>query len=115
MGTRSKHLVFVFPELLLVRAGGTLLLGRYTGYRLLELIALPGAGRAPDSGPPSRSACDARADRPAAHRGVLGLNERNCEYIMRYNPRRLYPLVDDKLATKELAMAAGIACRNSTA
>lgn len=40
--------------------------------------------------------------------GVLGLNERNCEYIMRYNPRRLYPLVDDKLATKRLAAPAGI-------
>lgn len=40
--------------------------------------------------------------------GVLGLNERNCEYIMRYNPRRLYPLVDDKLATKRLAGPAGI-------
>lgn len=41
--------------------------------------------------------------------GVLGLNERNSEFIMRFNPRRLYPLVDDKLRTKELAMAAGIA------
>jgi alpha-L-glutamate ligase-like protein len=41
-------------------------------------------------------------------KGVLGLNERNCEYIMRYNPRRLYPLVDDKLATKSLAVPAGI-------
>ena len=40
--------------------------------------------------------------------GVVGLNERNCQYIMRYNPRRLYPLVDDKLATKQLAMAAGL-------
>jgi alpha-L-glutamate ligase-like protein len=40
--------------------------------------------------------------------GVLGLNERNCEYIMRYNSRRLYPLVDDKLATKRLAMTAGL-------
>ena len=40
--------------------------------------------------------------------GVLGLNERNCEYIMRYNPRRLYPLVDDKLATKRLALQAGL-------
>jgi alpha-L-glutamate ligase-like protein len=28
---------------------------------------------------------------------------------MRLNPRRLYPLVDDKLRTKELAVAAGIA------
>ncbi len=41
--------------------------------------------------------------------GVLGMNERNTEYIMRLNPRRLYPLVDDKLLTKELAIAAGIA------
>jgi alpha-L-glutamate ligase-like protein len=40
---------------------------------------------------------------------VLGLNERNTEYIMRFNPRRLYPLVDDKLRTKELAIKAGIA------
>lgn len=40
--------------------------------------------------------------------GVLGLNERNCQYIMRYNPRHLYPLVDDKLATKRLAMAASL-------
>lgn len=40
--------------------------------------------------------------------GVLGLNARNCEYIMRYNPRRLYPLVDDKLATKRLALEAGV-------
>jgi len=37
------------------------------------------------------------------------MNERNAEYIMRLNPRRLYPLVDDKLRTKELAVAAGIA------
>ena len=32
-----QHLVYVFPELLLVLLAGTLLLGRYTGYRLLEL------------------------------------------------------------------------------
>jgi len=32
-----EHLAFVFPELLLVLLAGTLLLGRYTGYRLLEL------------------------------------------------------------------------------
>ncbi|MBX7137256.1 MAG: alpha-L-glutamate ligase-like protein [Oligoflexia bacterium] len=42
-------------------------------------------------------------------RGVLGLNQRNAQYISRYNPRRLYPLVDDKLRTKKLAAAAGIA------
>lgn len=42
-------------------------------------------------------------------RGVLGMNERNTEYIMRFNPRRLFPLVDDKLLTKQLAIGAGIA------
>jgi hypothetical protein len=31
------HLMFVFPELLLVVLAITLLLGRYTGYRLSEL------------------------------------------------------------------------------
>ncbi len=41
--------------------------------------------------------------------GVLGLNERNADYIMRLNPRRLYPRVDDKALTKELAIAAGMA------
>ena len=41
--------------------------------------------------------------------GVLGLNERNSDFIMRLNPRRLYPRVDDKALTKELALAAGMA------
>ncbi|MGI9233254.1 MAG: alpha-L-glutamate ligase-like protein [Woeseiaceae bacterium] len=41
--------------------------------------------------------------------GVLGLNERNADYIARLNPRRLYPLVDDKVVTKELALKAGMA------
>jgi alpha-L-glutamate ligase-like protein len=39
----------------------------------------------------------------------MGLNERNSEYIMRFNPRRLYPRVDDKLITKRLALEAGMA------
>jgi alpha-L-glutamate ligase-like protein len=41
--------------------------------------------------------------------GVLGLNERNADFIMRLNPRRLYPRVDDKVLTKKLALAAGMA------
>lgn len=41
-------------------------------------------------------------------RGVLGINRRNAEYVRLWNPRRLYPLVDDKLRTKELAIAAGM-------
>lgn len=42
-------------------------------------------------------------------RGVMGLNQRNSDYIMRYNPRHLYPLVDDKIYTKRLALEKGIA------
>ena len=41
--------------------------------------------------------------------GVLGLNERNADFIMRLNPRRLYPRVDDKVLTKDLALKAGMA------
>ena len=41
--------------------------------------------------------------------GVLGLNERNADYISKLNPRRLYPRVDDKVLTKELAVEAGMA------
>lgn len=41
--------------------------------------------------------------------GIIGMNERNARYIAAYNPRRLYPLVDDKLRTKQLALDAGIA------
>jgi alpha-L-glutamate ligase-like protein len=41
--------------------------------------------------------------------GVLGMNRRNAEFIMARNARRLYPLVDNKLRTKQLAIAHGIA------
>ncbi len=41
--------------------------------------------------------------------GILGMNRRNARYILQYNQRRLYPLVDDKLHTKRLAGDAGIA------
>lgn len=47
--------------------------------------------------------------RELRERGVLGMNQRNTDYIMRYNPRRLYPLVDNKLETKKLALEDGIA------
>jgi len=41
--------------------------------------------------------------------GILGMNQRNGDYISIYNQRRFYPLVDDKLKTKQLALEAGIA------
>ncbi len=50
-----------------------------------------------------------RRSRQLREAGVLGINRRNAEYISRYNQRRFYPLVDDKLRTKELALSAGIA------
>ncbi len=40
--------------------------------------------------------------------GILGMNKRNHSYISRYNPRSLYPLVDDKLQTKRIALDAGV-------
>ena len=41
-------------------------------------------------------------------RGVMGINQRNGDSILRYNKRSLYPLVDDKLQTKQMALDAGI-------
>lgn len=41
--------------------------------------------------------------------GVLSINERNASYVLTYNQRKLFPTVDDKLKTKQLAMKAGIA------
>lgn len=40
--------------------------------------------------------------------GILSMNARNLNYISRYNPRKLLPLVDDKLTTKHMAEKAGV-------
>jgi len=40
--------------------------------------------------------------------GVLGMNSRNVDYIGRRNPRRLFPLVDNKLKTKRIAQEHGL-------
>ena len=39
---------------------------------------------------------------------IMGINARNRDYISPNNRRRYYPLVDDKLLTKKLALDAGI-------
>ena len=44
-----------------------------------------------------------------ARNGVLNMNKRNINYIGRYNPRKFYQRVDDKLTTKQLALANDIA------
>ncbi|MAY24833.1 MAG: alpha-L-glutamate ligase-like protein [Polycyclovorans sp.] len=41
--------------------------------------------------------------------GVVGLNQRNGDYISKLNRRSDYPKVDNKLITKQLAVSAGIA------
>ncbi|MFS0826616.1 alpha-L-glutamate ligase-like protein [Pseudomonas phoenicis] len=41
-------------------------------------------------------------------RGIMGINRRNADYVLKYNKRSLYPVVDDKIITKERALAAGI-------
>lgn len=41
--------------------------------------------------------------------GIVGMNRRNVILIGRYNSRRLYPLVDDKLKTKLILEKASIA------
>lgn len=40
--------------------------------------------------------------------GILGINQRNSDFVLRYNPRKLYPLVDDKFKTKQLAEKSNI-------
>ena len=49
-----------------------------------------------------------RLARSLRRAGVLGMNQRNGDFISRVNPRRLYPLVDDKVRSKTLAQQAGI-------
>src|SRR3546814_17334414 len=41
-------------------------------------------------------------------RGIMGINRRNDAYVLKYNKRSLYPIVDEKIITKERAIIAGI-------
>ena len=41
-------------------------------------------------------------------KGIMGINRRNADYVLKYNKRSLYPVVDDKILTKERAIEAGI-------
>lgn len=40
--------------------------------------------------------------------GLVGIGGRNADYVLLYNQRKFYPRVDDKLQTKQLAIAAGL-------
>lgn len=50
-----------------------------------------------------------RAFKTLHEQGVLSINQRNRDFILKYNDRKKYPLVDDKLKTKQLALDAHIA------
>lgn len=41
-------------------------------------------------------------------RAVFGINRRNVELVYANNPRRFYPIADDKLLTKEVLTKAGV-------
>lgn len=41
-------------------------------------------------------------------KGIMGINHRNADYVLKYNKRSLYPVVDDKIITKEKAIDVGI-------
>ncbi len=39
---------------------------------------------------------------------MVGIGQRNAEFVLMYNRRRFYPRVDDKLITKKMALDAGL-------
>ena len=41
-------------------------------------------------------------------KGIMGINRRNADYVLKYNKRSLYPLVDDKILTKQRALDNGL-------
>jgi alpha-L-glutamate ligase-like protein len=41
-------------------------------------------------------------------KGLMGIGQRNADFVLLYNPRKFYPRVDDKLITKNLAIDAGL-------
>lgn len=45
---------------------------------------------------------------PFRDNGILGMNRRNADYILSHNRRKFYPLVDDKLKTKQLLEEHGL-------
>src|SRR5699024_5159513 len=41
-------------------------------------------------------------------KGVMGINRRNADYVLKYNQRKHYPIVDNKVLTKARGLSAGI-------
>ena len=49
-----------------------------------------------------------RASRRLKELGILGMNRRNAAYILDYNPRANFPVVDDKLRMRDLCRRIGV-------
>ena len=83
-------------NLLLVLLALILWFGQYRGYRLFELKRFKVLAR-------EQYKMNNLYAVQKIH-GVLSINRRNTDFVFRYNPRKLFPLVDDKLKTKQLAI-----------
>ena len=101
-----------YPESLLLVTAALIGLGKYSGYRLVELWRFRGLGDIDERYPAVRkwfSLPRLWADPRVLHRrGVLGMNARNLDYIFECNAREDYPQVDNKLKTKQYCEARGI-------
>ncbi len=97
------YFVFTFPAILLILVGFMLAMGRYRGYRLTELVRFKAFLKAD-----SVMFGFWKTWKALEARGIMGINRRNADYVLKYNKRSLYPIVDDKIITKERALAAGI-------
>ncbi len=65
---RLEHLMFVYPEFLLILFAAALLLGRYSGYRIMELFRFRALAREADPivAAPSATTASGKADEPEA-------------------------------------------------
>jgi hypothetical protein len=63
---RLEHLIYVYPEFLLYLFAAALLLGRYSGYRLTELVRFRALARDPDPITPPPADAPAVAEAPKA-------------------------------------------------
>ena len=110
------NLLFDYPELHFFTVATLVLMGRYTGYRVTELVRFRDLVRPPEG--PERGS---RMSQPSAWRfwawpselqraGIVGINRRNGRFILPLNRRALYPRVDEKHLTKGICRAAGSPC-----
>src|SRR5437870_1761096 len=49
-----------------------------------------------------------RAARRLKELGIMGMNRRNAEFILDYNDRTKFPIVDDKLRMRDVCLKIGV-------